>query len=119
MHGQNSTLVLTMKTPLRTYRFRYAPSIRQSGSDRLPAAHFDRHKAPPISGTGHWWQLKFNPAEERSEAELTPWLAAPWREIPGGSKRKAGARSRETWCWTTTPAMEMNALFTEAARAAH
>jgi hypothetical protein len=36
-----------------TYRFRYAPSYRQSGSDRLADGHFDRNNISAISGTGH------------------------------------------------------------------
>jgi hypothetical protein len=36
-----------------TYRFRYAPFYRQSGSDRLAGGPFDRTKIPRISGTGH------------------------------------------------------------------
>jgi hypothetical protein len=34
-------------------RFRYAPSTASPARTAWPAAHFDRNKIPPISGTGH------------------------------------------------------------------
>ena len=36
-----------------TYRFRYAPSFRQSGSDALPAAYFERNDVTIICETVH------------------------------------------------------------------
>jgi hypothetical protein len=36
-----------------TYQFRYVPAYRQSGSDRLPAAHFERNDMSGIYETTH------------------------------------------------------------------